>query len=90
MEEAKLMEVRVQGKKEAPLKGIDPVLAEINMRLQSQPQEWLHSLQKNPAGFGDLEKKVHHAFQQMADQLVAGLLAQATKSVEFADDAKKK
>ena len=84
------MEVRVQGKKEAPLKGIDPVLAEINQRLQTHPQEWLRSLQKNPAGFGDLEKKVHHAFQRMADQLVAGLLAQATKADDFADDAKKK
>jgi hypothetical protein len=84
------MEVRVQGKKESPLKGIDPVLAEINQRLQSHPQEWLRSLQKNPAGFGDLEKRVHHAFQQMADQLVAGLLAQATKGDEFADDAQKK
>ena len=84
------MEVRVQGKKEAPLKGMDPVLAEIHKRLQSHPQEWLRSLQKNPAGFGDLEKKVHHAFQQMADQLVAGLLAQATTGEEFADDAQKK
>jgi len=89
-EEGKLMEVRMQGKKEASLKGIDPVLAEINRRLQSHPQEWLHSLQKNPAGFADLEKKVHHAFQQMADQLVAGLLAQATKDDDFADNAKKK
>ena len=84
------MEVRVQGKKEAPLKGIDPVLAEINKRLQSYPQEWLHSLQKNPAGFADLEKKVHHTFQQMADQVVAGLLAQATKGDEFVDNAKTK
>jgi len=84
------MEVRVQGKKEAPLQGMDPVLAEINKRLQSHPQEWLRRLQKNPAGFGDLEKQVHHAFQQMADQLVAGLLAQATKGDDFAEDAKKK
>jgi hypothetical protein len=84
------MEVRVQGKKEAPLKGMDPVLAEIHERLQSHPQEWLRNLQKNPAGFADLEKKVHHAFQQMADQLVAGLLAQATTGEEFADDAQKK
>ena len=84
------MEVRVQGKKEAPLKGMDPVLAEINKRLYSQPQEWLASLQKNPAGFADLEKKVHHAFQQMADQVVAGLLAQATQGDDFADNAKKK
>jgi hypothetical protein len=84
------MEVRVQGKKEPPLKGIDPVLAEIQQRLQSHPQEWLRSLQKDPAGFADLEKKVHHAFQQMADQLVAGLLAQATKGDDFTDNAKKK
>ena len=89
-EEAKLMEVRVQSKKGTALKGIDPVLAEIHKRLQSHPQEWLRSLQENPAGFGDLEKTVHHAFQQMADQLVAGLLAQATRGDEFADNAKKK
>jgi hypothetical protein len=84
------MEVRVQDKQEAPLKGIDPVLAEITKRLRSHPQEWLHSLQENPAGFADLEKKVHHAFAQMADQLVAGLLAQATKGDDFVDNAKKK
>ena len=84
------MEIRVQGKQEAPLKGIEPMLAEINQRLQSQPQEWLQSLQKNPAGFADLEKKVHHVFQQMADQLVAGLLAQATQGDDFADTAQKK
>jgi hypothetical protein len=84
------MEVRVQGKKEAPLKGMDPVLAEIYKRLQSHPQEWLRNLQKNPADFADLEKKVHHAFQQMADQLVAGLLAQASTGDDFADNAQKK
>ena len=84
------MEVRVQGKKEAPLKGMDPVLVEIHKRLQRHPQEWLRSLQTNPAGFADLEKKVHHAFQQLADQLVAGLLAQATAGDDFADNAKKK
>jgi hypothetical protein len=82
------MEVRVQGKKEAPLQGIDPVLAEIHRRLQSHPQEWLGRLQKNPAGFADLEKKIHHAFQQMADQLVASQLAQATEGDDFAEDAK--
>jgi hypothetical protein len=84
------MEVRMQNKMGTALKGIDPVLAEIYKRLQSHPQEWLRSLQKDPSGFGDLEKKVHHAFQQMADQLVAGLLAQATTGADFADDAKKK
>jgi hypothetical protein len=84
------MEVRVKGKEGAALNGIDPVLVEIQKRLQSHPQEWLRNLQENPAGFGDLEKAVHHAFQQMADQLVAGLLAQATQGDDFAQTAKKK
>ena len=84
------MEVRMQSREGTALQGIDPVLAEIQQRLQSHPQEWLSSLQKNPAGFADLEKTVHHAFQQMADQLVAGLLAQATQGDDFADNAKKK
>ena len=84
------MEVRVQGQEEVALLGLDPALAEIQRRLQSHPQEWLGCLQKNPAGFADLEKTIHHAFQQMADQLVAGLLAQATQGEEFAATAKKK
>jgi len=84
------MEIRVHQKKAEPLQGIDPVLVAIHQCLQSQPHQWLQSLQKNPAGFTDLEKRVHHAFQQMADQLVAGLLAQATQAGDFADNAKKK
>lgn len=83
------MEVHMESKRGLALKGIDPVLAEIQKRLQRHPQEWLHILEKNPAGFGDLEKTVHHAFQQMADQLVAGLLAQATQGDDFAQTAKK-
>jgi len=47
-------------------------------------------LQAQPGSFTDLEKRVHQTFQQMADQLVAGLLAQATAPAEFADAAKKK
>ena len=84
------MEVRMDNKKGAALNGIDPALTEIHKRLQSHPQEWLQTLQENPNSFSDLEKTVHHAFQQMADQLVAGLLAQATQADDFAQTAKKK
>ena len=84
------MEVRMDNKKGAALNGIDPVLTEIQKRLQSHPQKWLQTLQENPSSFSDLEKTVHHAFQQMADQLVAGLLAQATQADDFAQTAKKK
>lgn len=84
------MEVRMGSKKAAALKGIDPVLTEIHKRLRIDPQEWLQKLTANPGSFVDLEKTVHQSFQQMADQLVAGLLAQATAADEFAQAAKKK
>jgi hypothetical protein len=66
------------------------VLTAIQGRLDEEPQAWLKQLQANPGSFADLEKNVHWAFQQMADQMMAGLLAQATASAAFADDAKKK
>ena len=83
------MEVRM-GKKGATLKGIDPVLREIQKRLQTDPREWLQSLREDPGSFVDLEKSVHQVFQQMADQVVAGLLAQTTAGDDFAQAAKKK
>jgi hypothetical protein len=84
------MEVRVASKQGVPLRGIEPVLSEIEQRLHSEPEAWLKQLQARPGSFMELEKAVHRAFQQMADQVVAGLLAQATASEEFAEAAKKK
>jgi hypothetical protein len=84
------MEVRMDSKKGTVVSGIDPVLAEIQKRLQTHPQEWLKALQENPGAFANLEKEIHHAFERMADRVVAGLLAQATAPAEFADAAKKK
>lgn len=84
------MEIRLESKKATPLSGIEPVLAAIEQRLHREPEVWLKQLQVRPGSFVDLEKDVHRAFQQMADQVVAGLLAQATAPADFADTAKKK
>jgi len=84
------MEVRMESKRAAAVSGIDPVLTAIQKRLQSDPREWLRTLKQDPGSFVDLEKTVHAAFQQMADQVVAGLLAQATQGDDFAQSAKKK
>jgi hypothetical protein len=84
------MIVRLGSKKGKVLKNIDQVQAEIQQRLQKAPEQWLQALQDRPENFADLEQAVHHAFRQMADQMVAGLLAQATKGTEFAQAAKKK
>jgi hypothetical protein len=84
------MEVRMESKKGTVVTGIDSVLAEIRQRLQAHPQEWLKTLEQNPGAFANLEQEIHRSFAQMADRVVAGLLAQTTADANFADTAKKK
>ena len=84
------MEVRLQSQKGSVVSGIDPVLAEIQQRLQAHPKEWLKALEQNPGGLANLEQEIHRTFTQMADRVVAGLLAQATADSAFADAAQKK
>ena len=50
----------------------------------------MDQLRQSPGKFAELEVTIHHAFQQMADQVVAGLLAEVTKPADWAQDAKKK
>jgi hypothetical protein len=80
----------METKKGTVVIGIDPVLTQIQQRLQARPKEWLVALQQDPGKFADVEKEVHRAFAQMADQVVAGLLAEATGDSDFAKSAQKK
>jgi hypothetical protein len=84
------MEIRTESKDGEVHKGIDQARAEIERRLKLQPNEWLKALCKSPGEFVDIEQQVHLAFKQMADEMVAGLLAQVTKPPEFTESAKKK
>ena len=84
------MKVRMESEKGIAVTGIDAVLVEIGQRLQADPKGWLKTLQQNPGKFADVEKDIHRAFAQMADRIVAGLLAQATADAAFAEAAKKK
>ena len=84
------MEVRMGSQQGAVVSGIDPVLAEIRQRLQAHPQAWLQALEQNPGDLANLEQEIHRTFAQMADRVVAGLLAQATADAAFAEAAQKK
>lgn len=84
------MEVRMNAKSGAMVTGIEPVVTQIHERLQARPKEWLRALQKDPRRLADVEKEIHQAFAQMADQVVAGLLAEATAGADFAQTAQKK
>jgi hypothetical protein len=84
------MEVRRQGKCGPVVKNVDEVLLRIQQELQDQQNEWVTRLRGHPARFADLEADIHRTFQNLADQVVAGVLAQATAADDFAQDAKKK
>ena len=84
------MMIRMENKTGEVVSGIDQVRGTIEQRLRQDPEQWLRALREKPAKFAELEQAVHQTFQQMADQMVAGLLAQATQAAEFAQTAKKK
>jgi hypothetical protein len=82
------MEIRM-AKAGAPIVGVAQIVAQLQRQLPTQQAEWLRQLQEKPEMFADLERNVHGVFQQMADQVVAGLLAEATRSPEWARESKK-
>ncbi len=84
------MEVRVQGKNGPVVKNVDDVLRQMQRQLQDQQEKWVAELRDHPAQFADLEAHIHRIFAGLADQLAAGVLAQATAADDFAQDAKKK
>jgi hypothetical protein len=59
-------------------------------QLRSDHKEWLRQLTAEPGCFAEVEGTVHQAFQQLADQLVASLLAHATQQSPALEAAKKK
>lgn len=82
------MEVRL-AKAGTPITGSAEVLVQMQRQLPTRQAEWLRQLQDQPETFADLERAVHGVFQQMADQFVAGLLAEATKPADWAHESKK-
>jgi predicted ArsR family transcriptional regulator len=72
------MEVRVEGRTGLVVKNVDEVLRQVQQQLRDQQEQWINQLRDNPAKFADLEASIHQTFQGLADQVVAGVLAQVT------------
>jgi hypothetical protein len=68
----------------------DQALEQIHTQLASQQALWAEQLARDPAAFAQLEPQVHLAFGQLADQLVASLLAHAAGQPALTETAKKK
>jgi hypothetical protein len=65
-------------------------LEQIHAQLADQQARWAEQLARDPAAFALLEPQIHLAFGQLADQLVASLLAHAAAQQPLAAAAQKK
>ena len=63
---------------------------DIHTQLRQQQQLWAQRLAEGPACFAALEQEVHLRFGQLADQLVASLLAEAAAQPALAEAGQKK
>jgi hypothetical protein len=84
------MQVRFDSHTGADVPAPPTALQHIHDQLLAQQQRWADQLARDPASFTQLEPQVHQAFQQMADHLVASLLAHAAQQPAFTQQAKKK
>jgi hypothetical protein len=84
------MEVRSQGKDGNPVPPPSQLIDQLASQLRSEQKAWLRQLAAEPGRFGDLELSVHHRFQQLAAQLVASLLTEASQQSPALQAAKKK
>lgn len=65
------------------------ILNKMQKELTSLQEGWSQELQQDPSRFGQVEVEVHHTFQQLADQLVAGLLGEVGQQPSLEEACKK-
>jgi hypothetical protein len=82
------VEVRLNTQ-DAPAVNLSEQVAGVTQRLAQEQEGWRQRLLRDPSRFRDVETAVHHAFQQMADQVIAGLLADVGRQPVLEDAAKK-
>jgi hypothetical protein len=83
------MQVRRDALASSNVPPLASILTEVQKKLSGMRQGWSEQLQEDPSRFGEVEVEVHHAFQQLADQVVAGLLAEAGQAPALETASKK-
>jgi hypothetical protein len=68
---------------------VGQALRDIHAQLRQQQQVWADELAHDPACFATLEQEIHRRFGQLADQLVASLLAGLAPHPALQEAAKK-
>lgn len=83
------MDVRLNSSTGEPVAPLPSILARLHQTLQQQQHLWQQRLHDDPGQFADVALAVHHTFQQLADQVVAGLLAELGQSDALETPCKK-
>ncbi len=83
------MEVRLNEEHGPPVAPRAEILVGLNQKLQQEQALWQQRVRADPHHFADVEVAVPHTFQQMADQVLAGLLAELGHSGALETPCKK-
>ncbi len=83
------MDVYLGSKDGAAVGSVPQTLAAVAARLEQEQQRWRERLQRDPTRFGEVEVAVHQTFQQLADQVVAGLLGDLGQAPALEQASKK-
>ena len=83
------MDVRLDNKNGTPVAPLAEILSDLGRQLQHKQDAWRQRLREDPRQSGAVEVAVHHTFQQLADQVVAGLLTEVGQSQALEDACKK-
>jgi hypothetical protein len=84
------MRVRLDSQQGPEVPPPDQAIEHIRAHLAAQQPLWAEQLARDPTAFAALEPQSHRAFGQLADQLVASLLAHVARQQGLADAAQKK
>lgn len=83
------MDVHLNNENGTSVAPLAEILSDLAHQLQQKQDAWRQRLRDDPRQFVDVEVAVHHTFQQLADQVVAGLLTEVGQSSSL-ENARKK
>jgi hypothetical protein len=83
------MQVCTDSARHSPVPPLPAILGQVQDKLNALKDRWAAQLGQDPSRFGQVEVEVHQAFQQCADQVVAGLLAEVGQQLALEGASKK-
>jgi hypothetical protein len=83
------MQVCTDSARNSPVPPLPDILAHVLHKLDALKHRWSAQLGQDPSRFGQVEVEVHRAFQELADQVVAGLLGEVGQQPVLESASKK-